>query len=398
VAGTPPPRRVTFLLFLCVFAAQSGLIALSPVMPDVAAEFGVSTAAAGQLRTVAGLAGALASLVLPAAARRFRSGELLCGGAALLALGSLASAAAPSLALLALGQVPVGIAAAVLTATATSAAGERAPASARGSLLGWTLIGSPAAWIVGMPALGWCGGALSWRVGWLALPLVASLAALISAHASDLRTEPRDEGNSLAVALGDPALRRWLLAELLANSAWLGALVYAGSLFAETYHWSAAAVGGVLALAAVAYAAGNLVFRRLVPRVSRSALLRLAGAMAVLVGLFGAVRPTPVVSASLLAVLSLVAGGRTLLGNAYGLDMRPESRLAAMAARGAANQFGAFLGAAIAGAALSAGGYRLFGFVLALEFAFSAVPLMRPRGHARSQARRRLVAVLARAR
>jgi len=41
-------------LFLCLFAVQAGVIALSPVLAQVAADFGVSTATAGQrIRTAA---------------------------------------------------------------------------------------------------------------------------------------------------------------------------------------------------------------------------------------------------------------------------------------------------------------------------------------------------------
>ena len=390
-------RRITLSLFLCVFAAQSGAIALSPVLAAVAAEFDVSTSVVGQLRSVAGLAAGLASLALPSAARRFGLSRLLRAGAALLAVASLASAAAPTLSLLALAQVPIGIAVSVLMATATSAAGHWADAPARGRVLGWALIGSPAAWIVGMPALGLLGGA-SWRLGWLALPLAAALAAFVAVP--DRRDTPSENRGGLRVALADPVLRRWLLAELAANSAWLGTLVYAGALFAETYATPPAAIGVLLALAAVAFALGNLIFRRFVAGASPTALVRLAVGMALLVGLFGAFRPAPAVSAVLLAAASFLGGGRTLLGNAYGLAVAaPERRLPAMAARAAANQFGAFIGAATAGAALAAGGYTLFGLVLALELVLSALPLRRRRrGRATLPVRLRRAAALARAR
>jgi predicted MFS family arabinose efflux permease len=105
------------------------------------------------------------------------------------------------------------------------------------------------------------------------------------------------------------------------------------------------------------------------------------------------------VSASLLAAASFLGGGRTLLGNAYGLAARPERRLPAMAARAAANQLGTLVGAATAGAALAAGGYGLFGLVLALEFVLSTLPLRRPRrGRATLPARHRRAAAPARAR
>ncbi len=48
-------REVGAVLFLCLFAAQSAVIALSPVLAEVARDPDVSTAAAGQLRTLAGL-------------------------------------------------------------------------------------------------------------------------------------------------------------------------------------------------------------------------------------------------------------------------------------------------------------------------------------------------------
>ena len=390
-------RRITLSLFLCVFAAQSGAIALSPVLAAVAAEFDVSTAAVGQLRSVAGLAAGVASLALPAAVRRLGLSRLLRAGAALLALASLASAAAPTLPLLAIAQVPIGIAVSVLMACATSAAGDWAHAPARARVLGWALIGSPAAWIVGMPALGLIAGA-SWRLGWLALPLAAALAALVAVPPGR-PDAPSEDGGGLGVALADPVLRRWLLAELAANSAWLGTLVYAGALFAETYATRPAAIGGLLALAAVAFALGNLAFRRFVSTVSSSMLVRLAVGMALLVGLFGVLRPAPGVSAALLAAASFLGGGRTLLGNAYGLAARPERRLPAMAARAAANQLGTFVGAATAGAALALGGYSLFGLVLALEFVLSTLPLSRRRREpATLPARLRRAAAPARAR
>jgi predicted MFS family arabinose efflux permease len=389
-------RRITLSLFLSVFAAQSGAIALSPVLTAVAAEFDVSTALIGQLRSVAALAAGVASLALPAAARRYGLRRLLRTGAALLALASLASAVAPTLSLLALAQVPVGIAMSALVATATSAAGEWADVASRGRVLGWVRIGSPAAWIVGMPTLGLLAGT-SWRLGWLALPLAAALAAFFSVP--ECGGAPSESGDGLRVALADPLLRRWLLAELAANSAWLGTLVYAGALFAQTYATSPPEIGGLLAAAAIAFALGNLVFRRFVSAASPTTLVGLAVGMALLVTLFGSVRPATGVSAALLAALSFLGGGRTLLGNAYGLAVRPERRLTAMAARAAANQLGTFVGAATAGAALAAGGYGFLGLVLAFELVLSTLPLRRRRrGRATIPARLRRAAAPARAR
>src|SRR5215204_5727714 len=92
------------VLFACLFASQSALLVLSPILVDVAREFGVSTAAAGQLRSISGATGGATALVLATVARRPGVRDLLSLGAALVVLGSGLSAAAPSFAVLAAAQ------------------------------------------------------------------------------------------------------------------------------------------------------------------------------------------------------------------------------------------------------------------------------------------------------
>ena len=99
---------VTGALFLCLFAAQAALIAMSPVLADAASDLHVATAAAGQLRTITGLAAGITALGLGAVAARVGLGRQLLAASALLAVGSLASAAAPTFALLAVALIGRG--------------------------------------------------------------------------------------------------------------------------------------------------------------------------------------------------------------------------------------------------------------------------------------------------
>src|SRR5215218_9557107 len=101
--GRPSP-----VLFLCLFASQAGMLVLSPVLPDVAREFGVSTAMAGQLRSLSGLAGGATAVLLAMAVRRPALRDLLTAGALLVGTGSALSAAAPSFAVLAVAQGVAG--------------------------------------------------------------------------------------------------------------------------------------------------------------------------------------------------------------------------------------------------------------------------------------------------
>jgi DHA1 family inner membrane transport protein len=241
-------------------------------------------------------------------------------------------------------------------------------------VLSWALIGMPAAWIVGMPLIGAL-GEVSWRYVWMALPFAAAVAAALAAAAGPRSSNRQVQGGSLGATLADSATARWLLGELLANSAWIGTLVYAGALFAETYETTPTVTGFILAAIAVAYVAGNLLFRRSVVGDVRRSLIRLALVLAILVLLVGAVRPNILVSAVLLSLAAFVAGGRTLLGSSFGLDVAPERRMAVMGARAAANQFGYFVGSAAGGIALGLSGYPGLGIVLGALFVAAALPL-----------------------
>ena len=73
-----------------MFAAQAGLLLLGPVLPDVAREFGVSVAAAAQVRTLGGLAGGAAAVAVALLGSRLGLRRMLTAGYLTLALGTAA--------------------------------------------------------------------------------------------------------------------------------------------------------------------------------------------------------------------------------------------------------------------------------------------------------------------
>ena len=166
-------------------------------------------------------------------------------------------------------------------------------------------------------------------------------------------------------------------AELFANAAWAGTLVYAGALFAESYGTSTRLTGCLLALAAVAYVAGNLTGRRLVGRDPRRVLVLLAVLLAVTDSLFGVVRPDVATSTALLSSAAFIAGGRTLISGAFALATPPELRPVVTSLRAATMQFGYFAGSIAGGAALTVGGYSALGAAMGLLFLGAAATLAR---------------------
>src|SRR5215213_6870254 len=84
------------VLFATMFASQASLLVLTAILPELAGDFGVSTATAGQARTLAALAGGFSALALGRLGRHLGVQELLLLGLSLVAVGSLSSALAPN--------------------------------------------------------------------------------------------------------------------------------------------------------------------------------------------------------------------------------------------------------------------------------------------------------------
>lgn len=372
------------VLFATMFASQASLLVLTAILPELAAGFDVSTATAGQVRTVAAVAGGASALALGRLGRRLGVRELLLLGLGLIAVGSAGSALAPTLAAFACAQTAIGAAAAILLSAAVAAAGEWAPAGKRARVLSWTLLGQPAAWAAGMPLIGAI-SQLDWRYAWLLVPLAASLVAL-PAVALQPRRPARVLGAGEATRGGTgpvwhrPSVARWAVGELMAQSGWGATLVYAGALFIQSYGLSTAQTGVLLGLAALGYFPGTLLARRHVEQHARRLLIVLGLTAAAGTALLGLVRPSPAASLVLFAACMAAIGGRTIAGSAFGLDAAPDQRLAVMGLRAAAVQFGYLLGAASGGAALAVGGYALLGATLGVLFVLGVAPHVRPRG------------------
>lgn len=362
-------------LFLALFAAQAGIVVLSPILPDLAADLGVSTSTAGQLRAISGIVAGLTALCMGPIGRRVGIRDLLLVGLALMGLGSAASAAAPSFGVLAAAQVPVGAGVAILLTGGLAASGEWPTPENRSRLLSWALIGQPSAWVIGLPIIGLV-AEWSWRYAWLAVPLAVSALAFLAARTRPADPPTRASAGGWRHAWREHAISAWAVGELLAYAGWAGTLVFSGALLVGSYGISTSTTGLVLGLAAAMYLPGNFLARRYVDTRSRVMLISLALVAAGGVVVFGTVRPALWVSVAVLTGLAFVAGGRTMAGSAYGLDAAPQHKVVVMSVRAAAVQFGYLLGAGLGGIALAAGGFPAMSVVLGSMSALAAVPLL----------------------
>jgi DHA1 family inner membrane transport protein len=354
------------VLFACLFASQSALLVLSPILVEVGREFGVSTATAGQLRAISGATGGVTALVVAAAARRPGLRELLSLGAALVALGSGLSAAAPSFFALAAAQAVIGMGVGLLVAVGIAAAWEWPAPADRPHVLAWAIAGMPTAWIAGMPLVG-VAADHDWRLAWIAVPAAAGLIAFALVRMRPLDQPSRRAGGAMG-AWRRPELARFAGGELLANAAWAAVLTYSGALLLESYAISPALAALGLGLMATAMLPGTFTARRRAASATPRLLAGLTAFQGVAVLALGTVRLGVAVTLTLLAVMAFVNGRRTMVASALGMDTASDDRVAVMSLRATANQFGYLLGAALGGLALGLAGFSALGLTLAALF------------------------------
>jgi predicted MFS family arabinose efflux permease len=365
LAARPSP-----VLFACLFASQAGLLVLSPILPDIAHEFGTSTAAAGQLRTVSGATGGATALALAFAGRRPGLRTLLTQGALLLLGGSILSAVAPSFALLAAAQAVLGVGIGLMVSIGIAAAGEWSEPGERPKTLAWAIAGMPAAWVIGMPLAGAAASA-GWRLSWLVVAGGAAVAALALVRLRPPEAPSERTGDATA-AWRRPEVARFTAAELLANAAWASVLTYSGALLIESYGVSRTTVALGLSIVAAAMVPGTFVGRRSAPVATPAFLAGLTLAQGGCVALLGALRPTVGLTLCVLTVMAFVNGWRSVIASSLGMDTAADDKVAVMSMRASANQFGYLLGAATGAAALTLGGFAALGAALAALFALGA--------------------------
>lgn len=365
-------RDPAVILFLALFTSQSGFLVLTPILPDMARDLGVSIGTAGGLRVASGLAGGAAGLALAAGWRPLGLRNLIVAGLLLIAVGSLTAAIAPTFEVIAAAQLAIGAGNAVLLAGGVAAAARWSVAGDRQRVLSWALLGPPASWVVGMPLVGVLASS-SWRLA-MAFPLAAGAVALAAVMGRPADTPDRAHGGIWTLLARRRTVAGWAAGELLSHAAWSGTLTFAGALLLESYGLSTGLTAALLAASAVAYFPGTLLARRPVAQAPRGMLVLLGSGMAMLVAAFGAVRPGLGFSVALFALTLLLGGARTYAGSVVGLDAGTGNEVTVMSIRGAAVQFGIVAGALLGGPALTAGGYTLLGAVLSALFIAGAAP------------------------
>jgi len=207
--------RVSILILLSaigVIGANSLL--LSPLITTVGNDLQVGATQVMQAASAYGLGVAAAALLLAPLGDRFGAGRLLRAALAVLAIGLLASALAPSIHALVAAQTLCGLAAGAALPSIYSLAVTIAPPGRESQTLGAVLTGWTVSLVLGVSLGAWVADLSHWRVVYLALAVGTALLWLFSSKLHQLGTSGGPATSPLS-ALKVPGIGRGLLATVL---------------------------------------------------------------------------------------------------------------------------------------------------------------------------------------
>ena len=242
-----PPALATAVLTTGVVVVGAQAFVLAPLLPDIAAGLGSSTAEAGRALSAYGAGIVASALVLGRRLDTLPRRAVLMAGMGALAVAAAGSAVAPHWSLLALAQLLGGVGVGVVLPATYALAAELAPPGAAARATGRVLTGWSIALVAGVPLATVLGDAVGWRAAF------GALAALCAAQASLYALLPAaspggPSRGALVAALRAPGVAALLTGVLAFMAAFYGVFAFVG-VEVRTVHGGGATTAGLVALA-----------------------------------------------------------------------------------------------------------------------------------------------------
>ncbi|WP_396289152.1 MFS transporter [Curtobacterium sp. KT1] len=329
---------------------------ITGLLPEVAADYGVTETTAGWLVTGYALAVIVGALGLTAATTRLPRKPVLLGLLVLFIVGNTLSAIAPTYEVMMSGRVIAALCHGAFFGIGSVVAANMVERSKRASAVALMFTGLTASNVLGVPFGTFLGQALGWRSTFWAI-VVIGVVALVGVIAL-VPTVRAAETPSLARELG--AFRSgqvWLSLGMtvLGYGGMFGAFTYIAYTLTSVSGFPSSAVPWLLVVFGVGLFVGNFVGGKLAARSIDRTLLVVLVALTVVLGLFALVATSPV-----LTVIALVLMGAFGFATVPALQTRvmqyaDHAPTLASGANIAAFNLGNALGAWIGGLTIAAG-------------------------------------------
>ncbi|KAF1047879.1 MAG: Purine ribonucleoside efflux pump NepI [Herbaspirillum frisingense] len=182
IPAVPPPSAAARLpvaallaLAMASFIATANETAPAGLLPQIARDFGIPEAGAGQLVTCCALGSGLAAIPLTAASAGWRRRGVLLAALATFLVGNVVTAFSPGYALTLAARFAIGLATGVAWSLLAGYARRMAPAAQQGRALALAMAGIPMALALGMPLASWFGALAGWRSVFSGLALMSAV-------------------------------------------------------------------------------------------------------------------------------------------------------------------------------------------------------------------------------
>jgi MFS transporter, DHA1 family, inner membrane transport protein len=379
-------RNVLLVAILALGSAAwaTNFMVISPLLPLIADDFGVSDAAVGQLATLYGVVAGIGALLNAPLMDRYSRGRLLQFGCGMLGLGILTGALAPGFGWLFLGRALAGVGAAfVMPATLAAASDIFQDVAKRNQTIGTIVAATGLSAAIGTPILTQIGEYAGWR--WAMLSLLVPF-AIVTFGA---RWLPRTSVPRLESGIADYLTRyrqvvssrqtRWVMAGVVVRGiTWYSSLIYLGAFAVSLYGLNANRLSLVFFVAGGTYfVASNIVpmlIRRTTVQIVLAAGLLVQAANFAIAGVFAGEW-----ALFLFVIVLGLAGAATGVSDSIRMmESLPSARGAMMSLRSVANELSAALGAALTGVLLVtfndySAAFRILGLLLIVPLVTLAI-------------------------
>lgn len=373
----PAQRRLLLALGVAVFMVNLDARVVTPLLPTLAAELGVTLAQSAWLVSAYMLPYGLCQLMFGPLADRYGKVTVCSHAMAAFSVGTACTALWPSFEAIVTLRVLTGAAAAGLIPLTLAYIGDTVPYSRRQAAIGTLMATAGAAQALSTSLGGSIAALLSWRAVFPVLGALAMLSTLgLYVFGRHERYRPKSPGehHSYSTVLRTPGMRPLLALVAIEGFLFLGGFSYLSGLLEERFALDSLGIGFVLSMLGVA----QLVTARLLPRILRRfSERRLLASGGIALG-----------AAYLLSAVAghwlWVAGACTLLGVGFILchttlqtratEAFPRGRGTAVALFAFSLFLGSGIGTALIGALLEVVGFRVLFVLLGVSlFAFTAV-------------------------
>ena len=371
---------VLTLGFLSFATVYNGLV-MSPVLEQIAREFGTSTGTAGLVVAAYGAPGIAVAMVAGPYSDRIGRKPFLVFGPLVMGVATLAAAIAPSFTLIVAARVASGVGAAVIFPNINATIGDTFPYRERGSVLSTTISMNTLASIVGVPVAGIVAELLSWRVSLAIVGALAIAAGIVLLFRLERAPGQNDQAKIRALyarILYDRSAVAAIASSFLGALFWFTWVTYLVVFFQRTFALTEGVASTVALTMGLGVLIGSQVGGRLGDRIGHR---RIVAGSVVASGALLLVQTNlalPLVATAVLNLaLSAVIGARFATNQALMSEQVPEARGTMLALSSSVAAMAVVVGASLGGVFVDGPGFGALGLFCFGSAVLSAIIVMR---------------------